>query len=241
MARKIVKTRVSWANPVSESLGESPNKLPHYTQVLPSATRNVKVELRTWNTLKNLKKPNETFNDVILSLLREQTVSVGGENIGAIKYARKTLFLEATYGLISSYGTIGAEFEYNDVKKEQTDFNLDLKIKKVFYGKRVMNPSEFFGVDSLRKHFNKTFLNLYLRCVALALEKEFKVSTRMDFDEDFENIARWRKIYYDYSLSEESFINDIEESLRLSEGVPDNKIIDNIKKSPSNSIWSIVK
>ena len=63
----------------------------------------------------------------------------------------------------------------------------------------------------------------------------------MIFDKDFENIARWRKIYYDHSLSEDSFINDIEEPLRLSEERPDQKIIDSIKKSPSNSAWNIIK
>lgn len=206
-----------------------------YTKELASATRNIKVALRTWNTLRNLKRSNETFNDVILSLLKERTLSVGGENLGAIKYSRKTVFLETGY----NYKPIGIEFEYNDVKEEQSNFNLDLRIKKVFQGKRIMNPSEFFGVDSLRKHFHKIYLNIYLKCLAIALEKEFKVHTGMFLDEEFENIARWRKVYYDHSLSEDSFINDVEEPLRLSEEKPDQKIIDSIKKSPSNLIWKI--
>src|SRR3989339_1104092 len=96
---------------------------------LTSANRNIKVELRTWNTLKNLKKSNETFNDVILSLLKERTISMGGDNLKAIKYSRRTVFLQTAY----LYKSIGVEFEYNDVKKEQTNFNLDLKIKKVFF------------------------------------------------------------------------------------------------------------
>ncbi|MEK6943713.1 MAG: hypothetical protein AABX00_06640 [Nanoarchaeota archaeon] len=217
--------------------GTNQNKPIIYSKELTSAKRNIKLELRTWNSLRNLKKFNETFNDVILSLLKERTVSVGGENLKAIKYSRKTVFLETEYG----YTPIGAEFEYNDVKEEHSNFNLDLKIKKIFYGKKVMNPSEFFGVDNLRKSFHHIYLNIYLKCLALALEKEFKVRTRMIFDKDFENIARWRKIYYDHSLSEDSFINDIEEPLRLSEERPDQKIIDSIKKSPSNSAWNIIK
>lgn len=209
----------------------------HYRKELISGKRNIKVDIKTWNALRNLKKANDTFNDVILSLLKERTVAIGGENLKAIKYSRRKVFLETEY----DYKPIGAEFEYNDVKQEQANFNLDVKIKKIFYGKKIMNPSEFFGVDSIRKHFNHAFLNIYLKCVVLALEKEFKAHTRMIFDKDFENITRWRKTYYEYSLSEDSFINDIEEPLRLSEEKPDQKIIDSIKKSPSNSIWNLVK
>lgn len=55
--------------------------------------------------------------------------------------------------------------------------------------------------------------------------------------EDFENIARWRKVYYDYSLSEDSFISDIEEPLRLSEEEkPNKKIKEAMEKSPSSSL-----
>lgn len=208
---------------------------------LVSPKRNIKLDLRTWNALKNLKKANETFNDVVLYLLKERTASVETNNMKAIKYHRKVMFIETSYRSKPA----GIEFEYNDVKGEQAEFTLDLKLKKIFFGKKAMNPSVFFGVDSPRKHFHPIYLNLYLKCVVLALEKEFRVSTqnissrtRMIFDKDFENIARWRKIYYDYSLSEDSFISDIEEPLRLSEEEKaDKTVMDSIKNSPSNSIW----
>lgn len=212
------------------------------TKELTSATRNIKVELRTWNTLRNLKGANETFNDVVLAILKERTVSMGGDNVKAIKYSRKTIFLETEYDDKS----IGVEFEYNDVKNEQSHFSLDLKIRKIFYGKKIMNPSVFFGVDDLRKHFHRAYLSIYLNCVAFALEKEFKVRALMMFyvhfkGDQFENIARWRKIYYDYSLSEDSFIHDIEEPLASSEEMPNEKVMSSIKKSPSNSVWGIIQ
>lgn len=207
---------------------------------LPAQKRNIKVELRTWNTLKNLKKSNETFNDVILFLLNERTRSVEDKNIKAIKYSRKTFFLETDYmGKL-----ISVEFEYNDVKGEQAEFSLDLKIKKIFYEKHSTNPSIFFGVDNSRKHFHPAYLNIYLKCVVRALKKEFNISTTFifEYDKDFENIARWRRLYYDYSLSEDSFIHDIEEPLRLSEEEKStDEIKDTIKKSPSNLIWKIIK
>jgi len=60
-------------------------------------------------------------------------------------------------------------------------------------------------------------------------------------NKDFENIAKWRKLYYDYSLSEESFISDVEEPLRLSEEEKISPSIrERIKNSPSNSIWKII-
>ena len=209
-----------------------------HTRELDAAKRNIKVEIRVWNSLRKLKRSNETFNDVILSLLKERTLSMGGENLKAIKYSRRTIFLQTKY----KYEIVGVEFDYNDVKEEQSNFNLDLKIKKVFFGKNIMNPSDFFGVDNLRKHLNPAYLNIYFKCLEFSLKKEFKIASfRMISDEDFENIALWRKIYYDYSLSEDSFINDIEEPLKLSEEEPDEKIRENIKKSSSNSVWKIMK
>ncbi len=204
---------------------------------LPSQKRNVKLDIKTWNALRNLKKPNETFNEVILALLKERSKSVGGDNFKAIKYHRKVLFLETDY----RYKPVGIEFEYNDAKNEPTHFTLDLKIRKVFYGKKMFNPSIFFGVDYSHKHFNFVYLLLYLKCIGRVLHKEFGVRTVIINWENFEDIIHWRKIYYEHSLSEDSFISDIEEPLRLSEEEKmDTKIKESIRKSPSNSIWKLI-
>lgn len=200
---------------------------------LPSLKRNVKLDIKTWNALRNMKKANETFNEVILSLLKQRTQAMGGDNLKAIKYHRKVLFLEGEY----NRKPIGIEFEYNDIKNELSHFTLDLQIKKVFYGQKSMNPSTFFGVDYTHKHFNHIYLILYLNCVKRVLHKEFSVWTGITDDKDIENIVYWKKIYYEHSLSEDSFVNDIEEPLRLSEEeIRNEKIIDNIRKSPSFGI-----
>ena len=180
--------------------------------------RNIKVDIQVWKTLSNLKGLNDTFNDVLMGLLKQKTQSIGKENMKLIKYHRKTLFIKTNYEKnIFNGHSIGIEFEYNDVKNQPINFTLDLKMKKVFYGRQILNPSEFFGVDSDHKHLNKIYLNLYLKCVAITLQKEFAVHTAMVFNKEYEDIALWRKIYYDYMLSEESFINDIQEPMRLSE------------------------
>lgn len=201
---------------------------------LPAYTKTIKVDVRVWTSLKNLKKENETFSDVIKDLLNERTKSIGDDKVKAIKYSRKVYFFKVD----SEFGSVGIEFEYNDVKSQQQDFTLDLKVRKIFVGKIVYNPSVFFGLDSQHKHLSPFYLNLYLKFVALALEKEFRVHIGMYSDRDFEDIAKWRKMYYDYTLSEESFINDIEEPLRLSEEEDlSKKDKDSINDSVSASIW----
>ncbi|MGV8162423.1 MAG: hypothetical protein ACP5N2_03785 [Candidatus Nanoarchaeia archaeon] len=223
---------------------------------LKTYKRNIKVDLPVWNALNNLKGKNETFNEVIQGLLQQKTKTLGGENIQLTKYHRKVLFIKTDYQHRytkplsdinknisielpkSANESIGIEFEYNDIKSNSADFTLDIRMKKVFFKKQILNPSEFFGLDYAHKHLYHAYLNLYLRCVALVLEKEFRASHRMFSNKDFEDIASWRKLYYDYSLSEESFITDIQEPLRLSEQDPSrNKYLKDIEKSIAFSIW----
>lgn len=183
----------------------------------PKRVKTIKVDVRTWDSLKSIKKENETFNDVIKDLIKERTKALGDENIKAIKYTRKTSFFTSNY----QNKDIGFEFEYNDSKGNKTDFVLDLKIKKVFFGKRILNPSEFFGVDNTHKHYSDMFIGVYFTAISLALKKEFRVEflpnkLRINM-KDFQNIVLWRQLYHDYILSDESFKSDIEEPLRLNE------------------------
>lgn len=178
--------------------------------LIPVATKTIKISVRTWDTLKSLKKEDETFDEVIKDLLNERTKSIGNKNVKAIKYKRKIKIYKWSFNNID----LAVEFEYNDVKAEKLDFELDLKIKKVFFGKKIYNPSIFFGVDSEHKHHSSLFLSSYLFGVFTALSSEFKIHKVLN---DYESLAEWRQLYNDYNLSEESFINDIEDPLRLSE------------------------
>jgi len=151
----------------------------------------------------------------------------------AIKYRRKISFIE----LNSNNKPLGIEFEYNDVKGEKQEFTLDLRIKKIFYGRKIFNPSIFFGVGTPHKHLSFNYLLLYLGCVLFVLEKEFRVSIPRNFDIAFQNISSWRRLYYDYNLSKESFIADIEEPMRLSE---EEKSTNEQRKSMKDSIASSI-
>ncbi len=89
----------------------------------PSRNKVIKVNIRTWDTLKHLKKENETFNDIIKELLKERTMSISKDDLKAIKYQRNRVFLKIDY----EYKWIGLEFVYI-VVKNQTDFTLVLNI-----------------------------------------------------------------------------------------------------------------
>jgi predicted CopG family antitoxin len=178
-------------------------------------TKTIKISTRTWSDLKAIKKEGEAFEDVIKNLLGKRTQVLGDDNIKAIKYNRNLAFVNS---LIKGMD-VGYEFEYNDPKSNKGDFVLDLKIRKIFYGMRSLSPTQFFGVDNVHKHYSEEFLRIYLECIIVALQKEFRISgqTAAILRSRCMNLPVWRKVYYDYNLSDESFNNDIEESLSLSE------------------------
>jgi len=176
---------------------------------LPNRTKTIKLDVRTWDSLKSIKKENETFNDVINELLKERTRAIGDKNIKAIKYHRKTHIFTLAFGK-----GISVEYEYNDVKSIKSEFTLDIKIKRIFFGRKTFSSSGFFGVDNTHKHYSDFFLFVYFEAVTKTFLKEFRVYYG---GMDYFSLAHWRKLYYDYNLSEESFKSDIEEPLRLSE------------------------
>ena len=92
--------------------------------------------------------------------------------------------------------------EYNDISNEKSDFTLDIHIKKVFYGKRSLNPSIFFGVDNAHKHFSLFFLKLYLVATRLIIKREFNIYLDIFIGDSYFDIVNWRKLYYDHNLSD---------------------------------------
>ncbi|MBI2110248.1 hypothetical protein HYT51_00510 [Candidatus Woesearchaeota archaeon] len=198
--------------------------------ILPPRIKTIRVEVNVWNSLKSLKNENETFNDLLKKILQQRTISAGDKNVQAIRYKRNISFF-TSYDFPKE---IGYEFEYNDVKSHKFDFTMDVVIKKIFYEKRVLSPSEFFGVDNVHKHYSDFFLYIYFKAFSLALFKEFRI--KLDVyrnDKSYENITQWRKLYYEYQLSEDSFIHDIEEPLRLS---VDEKASQDWKKEINKSV-----
>lgn len=206
--------------------------------LLINRTKTIKVNVRTWDSLKRLKSENETFDEVIKDLLGQRTKSIGNNNLKGINYQRKTKF--QTIDILVEDCAI--EYEYNDIKSNKDDFVVDLKIKKIFYGKKIFSPSEFFGVDNLHRHYSKQFLLFYLLVLVKIIHNEFNAnigaiqnyeSNKTMTLSNLLNISFWRKLYYDYNLSEDSFNQDIAEPLRLSE---DEKISGEYTKKINNSI-----
>lgn len=213
---------------INISEGDKESKIINFmidkSLILPKEIKTIKVEAKVWDSLKSIKKENETFNDVIKELLMERTKSIGNENVKLIKYQRKTDFFNLN---LDNYD-IGYEFEYNDIKSNKSDFIIDAKIKKIFFKRSSLSPTEFFGVDGAHKHYSSSYLVTYLAAIRLILHKEFGIYSKFELF----NLTLWRKLYYDYSLSEESFKLDIEEPLRLSEEeAPSQKWKDRINNS----------
>ncbi len=196
------------------------------TATLQPIIKTIKIDVRVWDSLKSLKKENETFNDVIKELLQQRTKALGNDNIKAIKYKREIIFFTTVI-----FGQeVGVEAEYNEVKGHKNDFVLDLKIKKIFYGKRQFNPSEFFGVDNAHKHYSELYLDVYLIAVSLVIKREFRIGSLTGYavvrddiyyeGDDiyyYKSLTRWKHLYSQYGLSQESFNYDIEDPLRLSD------------------------
>ncbi|MBT6520257.1 hypothetical protein HOK51_10525 [Candidatus Woesearchaeota archaeon] len=180
--------------------------------------KNIRVDAKVWSMLKDLKNKDETFNELILELLNKRTRSIGNKNIKLIKFNRKKKF----FTLITYNQTICFEFEYNDIKSTKNEFTLDLKIKKIFQGRKIYKPFEFFGLDNEHKYYSEEFMKVYLKAIELALETELRVKFTPKHINPlnkslfpYDNIALWRQFYSEFNLSEESFIQDIQEPLRL--------------------------
>lgn len=197
--------------------------------LLPERMKTIKVDVKTWVSLKNMKKESETFNNLIKDLLNERTKAIGNENVKAIKYHRKTSIFSMAFG-----ESIGVEIEYNDIAGQSADFILDVNLKKIFYGRKVLNPSQFFGVDNEHKHYSTFFLHAYFEAITKILLKELRIYYG---PMEYFNLTHWRKLYSDYNLSEESFKEDIEEPLRLSEDdKPSKAWIGRIDKSSAEKL-----
>jgi len=191
---------------------------------------NIQVDRSVWTSLRKLKKPTETFNDVILDLLNKRSKELSNSKVGAIEYGRKTDFSRMVKDT-------GCQYEYNDIKS-MSNFIFDLKMKKIYSGKRTYNPGEFFGVEPKFFYLSKAYLFFYLTLIFKILMKEFGVKLDSKITPvEFESILMWRQLYYDYGLSEESFIEDIEKPLRKSE---DKELFErfkrDIEKSPSKYV-----
>lgn len=212
-----------------------------------------KTTIKVSNTLRGklaeIGNKDETFEDVIWRLIRRAEPERSGEIVtsksSAIQYKRKKEFVELIMDVVDSYEIVsdketrsimkskkvGVEYEYNIPPKKEGEWELDIKILKVYYGEKTRNPSEFFGVDNEHKHLSNEFIQIYFKILAEIFIKEFGI-TKLKYLFDHLSILEWRKVYYENKLSQESFINDVEDVLR---NFSERKIDDKVKKQLENS------
>jgi len=187
--------------------------------ILNKTTIKVSVPLR--DKLAEIGNKDETFEDVIWRMVRRSDSERSGEIVtkksSMIQYKRKKEFVELIRkkGINLNSEKAGFEYEYNIPSKKEGEWELDIKIVKVYYGQKSYNPSEFFGVTNEDKYLSYDFTQIYFQILSEIFTKEFGITKLRNFSADqMLKILEWRKIYYENKLSEESFINDVEDVLR---------------------------
>lgn len=222
---------------LKNGLTDTPNK----------TTIKVSQELRS--KLAEIGNKDETFEDVIKRLIRRAEPERSGEIVtsksSVIQYKRRKEFIELITQIENKEGNtlpqeppppplpVGIEYEYNTPSKKEGEWELDIEILKVYYEQKVYNPSEFFGVDNEHKYLSDEFIKIYFEILTEIFIKEFGITQLRSFSLYQElSILKWRKIYYENKLSEESFINDVEDVLRnFSERKIDSKTRKQLKSS----------
>jgi len=183
----------------------------------------IKVSNELRDKLAEIGNKDETFEDVINRLIRRAQAERSGEIVtsksSVIQYKRKKEFIELTIDIAQEIDflpeNVGIEYEFNIPPKKEGEWELDIKILKVYYKQKTYNPSEFFGADNERKFLSDKFIETYFKILSEIFIKEFGITKLKNFtDAQRLKILDWRKIYYENKLSEESFINDVEDVLR---------------------------
>lgn len=211
----------------------------------------IKVSQELRGKLAEIGNKDETFEDVIWRVIRRAESERSGEIVtsksSVIQYKRKKEFVELDMGILNEPGMMGNkkarlisseragfEYEYNTPPKKEGEWELDIKIVKVYFKNKVYNPSEFFGVTDEDKRLSKNFIGVYFNILSDILSKDFGITkVKKLSDKQKLSILEWRKVYYENKLSHESFINDIEDVLRnFSEKQIDSKT----KKQLENSV-----
>jgi len=183
----------------------------------------IKVSQELRGKLAEIGNKDETFEEVIKRLIRRAEPERSGEIVtsksSVIQYKKRKEFIEYIIYKIAKGGSfgpilkIGVEYEYNIPPNKEGEWELDIKILKVYYEQKAYNPSEFFGVDNEHKYLSKEFISIYFKILAEIFVKEFGI-TKLKYSTNHLSILEWRKTYYENKLSEESFINDVEDVLR---------------------------
>jgi len=188
-------------------------KLKNMMNMPAKTTIKVSQELRS--KLAEIGNKDETFEEVIWRLIRraepERSGEVATSKSSIIQYKRKKEFVELEAGILKN---VGFEYEYNVPPKKEGEWELDIKILKVYYSQKSYNPSEFFGVDGEHKYFSDEFIKVYFKILADILIKDFGITKLKNFvSSQLLQILEWRKVYYENKLSKESFTNDVEDIL----------------------------
>ncbi|MBU0628668.1 MAG: hypothetical protein KKC75_05730 [Nanoarchaeota archaeon] len=217
------------------------NNITNNLKSVPNKTT-IKVSNTLRAKLAEIGNKDETFEDVIWRMIRRAEPERSGEittnKSSVIQYKRKKEFIElATYLkdiLPIRIEKTGYEYEYNVPPKKEGEWELDIKILKVYHKQKSYNPSEFFGVDNEHKHLSEEFTRIYFQLLVEIIYNEFGIPKwKYVPSADEINIMEFKAIYAKHNLSQESFINDVEDVLR---NFSERKVDLKTKKQLENSV-----
>ncbi len=187
---------------------------------LKSKPKTIKVAIRVWTEIKELKEKGENINDLIENMIYNYKLH---KEKTSQNTRLKKIFIEVNENL-------NLECNYNYIKRYMPDFKIDLKFCKVMTKTLTFNPSHFFGLCGDEKYYSKEYMELYLKTILLILEKELRIKTDLFNVRDF-NEQDWIDLYELYKLGNKSLDEDILFYLKKMKDKPSKDIIDRIKDS----------
>ncbi len=229
------KTTIKVSTELRDKLAEIGNKDETFEDVIKRLIRRAQAErsgeiVTSKSSMIQYKRKKE-FVELYIDLgVLSHPMRICGESKDMVVRDKK----DKDIGRIKIPQKAGIEYDYNIPPKKEGEWELDIKIIKIYYNQKTYNPSEFFGVDNEHKYLSNEFMQIYFQVLSEILIREFGITKLKNFSRAHRvNILEWRKIYYENKLSEESFINDVEDILRnFSERQLDAKV----KKQIENSI-----
>jgi hypothetical protein len=203
----------------------------------------------------------ESYNQIISRLLQENgglnglamkteimpansnTTNFGiakSDSIIVTKYERVTISITDSTSsreiLIHAPSNLTLEVSYNKpISKEDSLYQIDLKIERIIFDNEVYSPKEFFGVLQKDIVYCEEFVYYYFRSIEQMLKIEFNKSIFFfgGYKSYFE-LARWRTYLLNSKLSPEILSSDIE---RVFADLKNEKTNTKLKEDVENSYY----
>lgn len=192
--------------------------------------------------ISDFEKHNKDAKKLLESVKYDQSGSKQikiSDKITISKYERVTISIKDNVNPDPESPHIGSppitlEVSYNKpINKEDSLYQIDLKIHKIIFDNEAYSPKEFFGVLQKDIVYCEKFVYYYLKSIMKILTLEFKKSNFF-FNKylDYFELARWRTFLLNSKLSPEILSSDVESILSdLKNKKTNKKLIKDVENS----------